>query len=231
MKRGLTISIDNKVFLENQNEEPSDIYEASLASNKLKKLEFNESEETVVERAKPVITCHFPTECMHQPSSFMSFSAYEAHYQKQHCNVCFECRKVFPSLRMMDLHISEVHDPIFCLKKEKGERIFKCFIENCQELFINVKKRKKHLMREHFYPKAFSFLDNNQYEYHFDVIYTGISSKDTSLLVSKKNVKKRLKPENLEKMDQDFEIEKLVNKMTSTRLVPSSIRFGGGRNK
>lgn len=159
---------------------------------------------------------------MRQPLGFMSFSAYEAHYQKQHCNVCFTCRKVFPSLRMMDLHISEVHDPFFRLKKEKGEKIFKCFIENCQESFINVKKRKKHLIGDHFYPK----------EYHFGVIYTGISSRDTSLLsISNRNVKKKPKSENLEKMVQDSEIEKLATQMTSTRLVPSTIRFRGGRNR
>ncbi|KTW28888.1 hypothetical protein T552_01517 [Pneumocystis carinii B80] len=156
MKRGLSILTDDEVISEDQKEKyVENQLEISSEPNKLKKLDLNEEEKREEEGAETVITCHFPTECMYQPRRFKSFSAYEAHYQKQHCNVCFECKKVFPSLRMMELHISEVHDPIFCLKKERGERIFKCFIESCQELFMNVKKRKKHLMREHFYPKAF----------------------------------------------------------------------------
>lgn len=64
------------------------------------------------------------------------------------------------------------------------------------------------------------------------MIYTGISSRDTSLLsISNRNVKKKPKSENLEKMVQDSEIEKLATQMTSTRLVPSTIRFRGGRNR
>ncbi|KAG4303648.1 hypothetical protein PCANB_000033 [Pneumocystis canis] len=196
MKRGLTVkegdeNIKTEYF---SYKEVDDSFDSDFILRKLKKLEFNENILLNEKMIQKTITCHLPSKCMRNPSVFLSFSAYEAHYQQQHCNVCYECGKVFPSQRMIELHFSEVHDPILCLKKERGERIFECFVEKCGKHFLNVKERKQHLISHHFYPK----------EYHFGVIYTGISSKDTSLLLpKKKNTRKKMNPKQPLEMNSE----------------------------
>ncbi|CCJ31281.1 unnamed protein product [Pneumocystis jirovecii] len=230
MKRGITLTDDcNTAFTQNLNEnDTEELSNANFSSNKLKKLEFCENISLDEKKEQKKIICNLPTKCIHNPSVFFSFSAYEAHYQQQHCNVCYKCGKVFPSLRIVELHISEVHDPIASLKKERGERIFACFIEKCEELFRNTGERKKHLVQNHLYPK----------EYHFGIVYTGISSKDTSLLsFSKKNTKKKNKKHqqqtktNSQSSSGDSLMNELADKVASTRLVPLSVRFGCGGNK
>ncbi|KAG5519759.1 hypothetical protein PMAC_000032 [Pneumocystis sp. 'macacae'] len=224
MKRGITSTDDcNSVFMQNADKDgPGGSYCSDFSLNKLKKLEFYENESLDEKTKQKRIICNLPTKCMHNPSTFFSFSAYETHYQQQHCNVCYKCEKVFPSLRILELHISEVHDPIVSLKKERGEQIFACFIEKCQERFHNTRERRKHLVQNHFYPK----------EYHFNVIYTGISSKDTSLLFSKKNTKKKNKKYQQQAIitseisSGDSLMNELVDKMESTRLVPLKVHFG-----
>jgi hypothetical protein len=68
-----------------------------------------------------VMRCSLPPHTR-QVLSFVSFEEYEVHYNKTHVNRCVECRKNFPTPHFLDLHISENHNPLIEVLKERGER-------------------------------------------------------------------------------------------------------------
>ncbi|WWC57917.1 uncharacterized protein I303_100452 [Kwoniella dejecticola CBS 10117] len=74
-----------------------------------------------------------------------------------------ECLKVFPDERLLNLHYTEVHDPISKEKKEKGQKIFECFLDisQCGRKFLNPKKRRRHMIDKHKYPPDYFFSITN----------------------------------------------------------------------
>ena len=66
------------------------------------------------------IQCTLPP---HQPTSFLTQSDFETHYQKDHANRCSACSKNFPTEHYMYLHIAENHDPINEVLKQSNARI------------------------------------------------------------------------------------------------------------
>lgn len=121
------------------------------------------------------IICSLPPLCSLQPKVFDLFSEYELHYISEHTNVCTECKKNFPTARLLELHIAENHDPFMKIKLQQGERVFGCFVENCDKLFRDHKKRRLHLIDKHDYPR----------DYIFSIVDRGIRKSDTTLI--KKN--------------------------------------------
>jgi hypothetical protein len=67
-----------------------------------------------------VMRCSLPPH--RQTISFSTFEEYEIHYNKCHVNRCSECRKNFPTSYFLDLHISENHNPLVGVLKDRGER-------------------------------------------------------------------------------------------------------------
>ncbi|AWU77869.1 uncharacterized protein C5L36_0D05950 [Pichia kudriavzevii] len=123
------------------------------------------------------ITCSLPPLCSENPQRFDTFADYELHYISNHTNTCLECKKNFPSAKLLELHISENHDPFMKIKLQRGEHVFGCFVESCDRMFRDHKKRRLHLIDKHDYPK----------DYLFSIVDRGIGKKDTSLI--KKNTK------------------------------------------
>jgi len=78
-----------------------------------------------------------------------------------HANVCEDkgCGCVFPDARLLELHQTECHDPIATLRKERGEKIFACFLPTatCNRKFLTPKARRLHLIQAHSYPKEYFF--------------------------------------------------------------------------
>jgi len=68
----------------------------------------------------PSISCFLPPNCSGRP--FASHEQFESHYIQTHSNRCHECGRNFPSLRFLDLHIAENHDPLTELKRERGDK-------------------------------------------------------------------------------------------------------------
>ncbi|KAG6037524.1 hypothetical protein E4U41_005032 [Claviceps citrina] len=56
-----------------------------------------------------------------EPLAFTSYQDYESHYTMFHTNRCLECRKNFPSVHLLSVHIEECHDPLVRVKRDKGE--------------------------------------------------------------------------------------------------------------
>ncbi|KAI8057556.1 uncharacterized protein B0P05DRAFT_440138, partial [Gilbertella persicaria] len=88
---------------------------------------------------------------------FPSISAYQYHYEAVHQHVCSVCHKIFPGERWLQFHLDEFHDVLLQIKKEKGEKIHKCYVEDCIKVFSTPRMRRLHLVDKHHYPKYFPF--------------------------------------------------------------------------
>ncbi|EAW12550.1 C2H2 type zinc finger domain protein [Aspergillus clavatus NRRL 1] len=105
--------------------------------------------------AVEVMRCSLPP---HRDTlSFSSYEDYEVHYRKTHVNRCSECGKNFPTDRYLDLHIEEVHDPLIAAKRDKGEKTYSCFIEDCERKCSTPQKRRMHLIDKHMFPRTYNF--------------------------------------------------------------------------
>ncbi|KAF2715410.1 hypothetical protein K504DRAFT_457581 [Pleomassaria siparia CBS 279.74] len=93
----------------------------------------------------------------HQPLTFSSFDEYDVHYQKTHVNRCQECRKNFPDDHFLHLHITENHDPISAMKRERGEKIYQCLLPTCSRPCSTPKKRRLHMIDKHQFPRDYDF--------------------------------------------------------------------------
>lgn len=94
----------------------------------------------------------------HKSLNFSTYQEYEAHYQQAHTNRCKSCRKNFPTAHFLDLHLAENHDPIVASKRDAGEKTFACFVEGCDKVCLEWKKRRSHLVDKHGFPKNYDFM-------------------------------------------------------------------------
>lgn len=94
----------------------------------------------------------------HAPITFSSYPEYETHYNQTHSNRCSECKANFPTAHFLNLHISENHDPIIAAQRDRGEKVFGCFVEGCEKVCSDWKKRRSHLVDKHGFPRNYDFL-------------------------------------------------------------------------
>lgn len=85
---------------------------------------------------------------------FYSFEDFEVHYAKFHTHRCSECQHNFPSDHFLSLHISENHDPLNEVRREKGEKTFRCLVEDCDKVYLKPHSRTMHLLDKHKFPKV-----------------------------------------------------------------------------
>jgi len=88
----------------------------------------------------------------------------ESHYAKYHAHVCAVpgCECVFPDARLLELHLTECHDPLAAVRKERGDKIFACHLASCTMCFRTPKNRRLHLIQAHGYPKEYFFAVTNK---------------------------------------------------------------------
>lgn len=98
--------------------------------------------------------CGFPG-C---PAFFDSFANCDVHYEEFHMFRCDECDSIFPSERLLDLHLQEAHDSFFATSVERHQAQFQCLV--CSEEFNSKEARQIHLIERHKYPKWFRFTSN-----------------------------------------------------------------------
>mmetsp|Transcript_18245 Transcript_18245/g.27013 ORF Transcript_18245/g.27013 Transcript_18245/m.27013 type:complete len:323 (+) Transcript_18245:100-1068(+) len=98
--------------------------------------------------------CGFPG-C---PLFFDSFTKCDLHYEESHMFLCDECDCIFPSERLLDLHLQEAHDNFFATALKRHQAQFQCLV--CSEAFHSKKSRQTHLIESHKYPKWFRFTSN-----------------------------------------------------------------------
>uniref|UniRef100_A0A673MJN5 Zinc finger protein 511 n=1 Tax=Sinocyclocheilus rhinocerous TaxID=307959 RepID=A0A673MJN5_9TELE len=61
---------------------------------------------------------------------FDTLEGYEHHYNSLHRNVCSNCKRSFPSNRLLEMHILEWHDSLFQIMAEK-QCMYECLVEGC----------------------------------------------------------------------------------------------------
>ncbi|KAL3476135.1 hypothetical protein BJX99DRAFT_228621 [Aspergillus californicus] len=128
---------------------------------------------------KEVMRCSLPP---HRDTlSFSSYEDYEVHYQQAHVNRCTECARNFPTDLFLNLHIEENHDSLVAARRERGEKTYGCFVENCERKCSTPQKRRMHLIDKHMFPKS----------YNFYIVNDGID-KQTSMLRSMQTHRRRL---------------------------------------
>lgn len=126
------------------------------------------------EKSKSAFQCLLPP---HKLMTFTTYPDYEAHYNASHTNRCKQCRKNFPTSHFLQLHLSENHDPIVAVKRERGDKTFACFLEDCDKVCVDWKKRRSHLVDKHHYPKNYDFLVvNNGIDGKWTMLRRGIDS-------------------------------------------------------
>nr|POE85234.1 zinc finger protein 511 [Quercus suber] len=114
------------------------------------------------------ISCQLPP---HVPLYFPTALHYERHYTSAHSNRCISCLANLPSSRFLALHISENHDPIALARRDRGEKIYACFVEGCEKLCIDWKKRRSHMVDKHGFPR----------NYDFFIVNTGVDGRRSLL--------------------------------------------------
>ncbi|KAI8641922.1 hypothetical protein BD408DRAFT_443907 [Parasitella parasitica] len=149
---------------------------------------------------------------------FPNILAYELHYEAAHRNVCSVCRKIFPGEDWLQLHLDEFHNIILQLKKDRGEKIYKCYVKTCKNVFSTPRGRRLHLIDKHHYPKYFLF----------DLVYTGTLTFEQKRVRDKKNKKrisKEIKDQHREK-SLDVDMMDTLTESLSNLKIPNSICFG-----
>jgi hypothetical protein len=85
---------------------------------------------------------------------FQSHEDYEVHYLKEHTNRCSSCGKNFPTGHFLGLHIEENHNALRETLQAKGEKMYACFVEDCDRKCSTPQKRRLHLIDKHGFPKV-----------------------------------------------------------------------------
>ncbi|KAF2161036.1 hypothetical protein M409DRAFT_70102 [Zasmidium cellare ATCC 36951] len=93
----------------------------------------------------------------HSAQTFATYADFEIHYTQTHTNRCRECNKNFPSDHFLDLHLTENHDPIVATRRDNGEKTYVCFVEGCDKVCQDWKKRRNHLVDKHGFPRNYNF--------------------------------------------------------------------------
>lgn len=75
----------------------------------------------------------------------------------------------------MNLHIEENHDSLVSVRRDRGERTYACFVEDCDRKCSTPQKRKMHLIDKHMFPK----------DYDFFVVNDGIDRRSSMLRTGK----------------------------------------------
>ncbi|XP_065876881.1 uncharacterized protein [Euphorbia lathyris] len=87
---------------------------------------------------------------------------FEDHYNARHSASCSVCSRVYPTSRLLSIHVSEAHDSFFQAKVACGYPMYECLVEGCVSKFNNYKSRQHHLVDKHKFPSAFEFFKKAQ---------------------------------------------------------------------
>ena len=71
--------------------------------------------------ARLEIQCTLTPQC--SIYKFTTIETYEQHYAESHENVCSICKRILPTFRLLDLHLSEVHDSFFAVLAERQHMV------------------------------------------------------------------------------------------------------------
>jgi len=111
-------------------------------------------------------------------SAFRNIFEYEMHYNSVHKHVCGVCKRVFPSNRLVEIHVLESHDSLFKVMAEQ-KKMYECLVEGCKRKFWNDHVRKFHLVDFHKYPRDFRFHPSSKKKKLMKSMPRGVATEKT----------------------------------------------------
>ncbi|KAL2067995.1 hypothetical protein VTL71DRAFT_16093 [Oculimacula yallundae] len=189
--------------------------------------------------------------------TFASFEEYDVHYAKTHTNRCLECRKNFPTEHFLNLHIEENHDAMISVLKERGEKTYSCFVEDCDKKCSTPQKRRMHLVDKHMFPKDYDFyVVNDGIDRRSSMLRSGKHRRRSSaaqyMTETERNRRRSsaIQPASTENGNgeerespdaspvgspaspkEDTDMDEISGAMSALKFVPPSVRFGRGRGR
>ncbi|KAG6513933.1 zinc finger protein 511-like [Zingiber officinale] len=171
---------------------------------------------------------------------------FEDHYHTRHTASCSVCSRVFPTSRLLNIHVSEAHDSFFQAKVSRGFPMYECLVDRCGVKLKSYKSRQQHLVDKHKFPTSFEFYKKAHPSKHQRHRYqrrhashSKEASKDTDMEIDttkSKRVSPKYRPRkltNTEQRETEMEVEESVNdliaavsKLSTSDSSPSSISFG-----
>ncbi|GBG78263.1 hypothetical protein CBR_g26294 [Chara braunii] len=115
--------------------------------------EANELRKTITDSSQPALDCPLAG-CK---AKLHGVEAFASHYNSVHSAMCCTCRKVFPTTRLLNLHVAESHDAFFQAKVARGYKMYECLVEDCADRFATEAARHQHLVDKHMFPRSFRF--------------------------------------------------------------------------
>ncbi|XP_050383940.1 uncharacterized protein LOC126800597 isoform X1 [Argentina anserina] len=82
---------------------------------------------------------------------------FEEHYNARHTASCSVCSRVYPTSRLLGIHVSEAHSSFFQAKVARGDPMYECLVEGCDLKLKSYKSRQQHLVDKHKFPTSFEF--------------------------------------------------------------------------
>ncbi|XP_008807434.1 zinc finger protein 511 [Phoenix dactylifera] len=188
----------------------------------------------------PIVGCGARLNCLED---------FEDHYHARHTASCSVCSRVYPTSRLLSVHISEAHDSFFEAKVARGFPMYECLVEGCGVKLKSYKSRQQHLVDKHKFPRSFEFYrkahsckHQRQKYQRWQSAYRGEETMETHMDVDRKTLKqpcqkyqpKQVGPEETKETDMEVE-EKIddlvsaVSKLSTSDSTPSCISFGHRR--
>lgn len=91
-------------------------------------------------------------------ATFTDIVELEAHYEAAHRHYCYSCSRPFPTSFLLDLHLTEQHDPLFKILAARNPFVYRCLLQYCNEKFDSPFSREQHLMAQHNISRDSGFL-------------------------------------------------------------------------
>lgn len=193
------------------------------------------------------ITCALPP---HLPIKFDTYNEYETHYHKSHDFSCLECAKNFPTDHFLSLHIAETHDPLSRIRRERGEKTYHCFVQDCEKVCSTPQKRRMHLVDKHMFPRNYDFhIVNHGSDNRTSLLRpeAKIYQKQNNARMNKNHAQEDIteenlyasdlmdtegkKIDNLDQLTEDKSMDEMANSLAALKFVPKSVSFGRSRQR
>ncbi|XP_059450728.1 uncharacterized protein LOC132181496 [Corylus avellana] len=142
-----------------------------------------------------------------------SLEDFEDHYNARHTASCSVCSRVYPTSRLLSIHVSEAHDSFFQAKVARGYAMYECLVEGCSLKLKNYKSRQQHLVDKHKFPTSFEFFKKGR-----------LSKKQRQ---RKQATQKREGGSFMEVENESIDgLVSAVSKLSTSDSSPSTISFG-----
>ena len=198
------------------------------------RLEEEEEEEREETAVYPVVAAAVDFDFDFKDEEGNEIWAYEEHYAACHLHQCRSCGKAFSSARLLSIHLVERHDSFFLARAARGERVYECLADACEEKFCSKRARRRHLVREHAYPRDFYLpgIEEKQRETKKEGAAAQTTTPTAGAAAGKRLQHQNQKIENREEAEaeaddgMDIDVDQLSGRFAKQLAVPSVLGYG-----